>query len=163
VELDENRHEALHKSVEDALEPNACRLAPESARIDFAKQWSRLEPLLARDVQVRAKERRERLQRDLDRREAEEQRNVDTVFTQLKANLDTALDGPGAVQLAFDQLDEQERREFERDREAWRARRDGLEEEKQRELDVIKRRYEDVRELVFPFAVALCVPDGGSG
>ena len=162
VELEENRHQALHRSVEDALEPNACRLAPESARIDFANQWSRLEPLLARDVQVRAQERKERLQRDLDRREAEEQRNVDTVFTQLKANLDSALEGPGAVQLTFDQLDEQEKRQFERDREAWRARRDGLEEEKRRELDAIKRRYENVRELVFPFAIALCVPDGGN-
>ncbi len=162
VELEENRHEALHRSVEDALEPDACRLAPESARLDFASQWNRLEPLLARDVQVRAKERKERLQRDLDRREAEDQRNVDTVFTQLKANLDSALDGPGAVQLTFDQLDEQDKREFERDREAWRARRDGLEEEKQRELDAIKRRYENVRELVFPFAIALCVPDGGN-
>ena len=39
------------------------------------------------------------------------------------------------------------------------ARRDGLAEEKQRELDAIKRRYENVRELVFPFAVALCVPE----
>ena len=162
VELEENRHHTLHRSVEDALEPNACRLAPESARIGFAAQWSRLEPLLARDVQVRAQERKERLQRDLDRREAEEQRNVDTVFTQLKANLDSALEGPGAVQLTFDQLDEQEKRQFERDREAWRARRDGLEEEKRRELDAIKRRYENVRELVFPFSIALCVPDGGN-
>ena len=162
VELEENRHQALHRSVEDALEPNACRLAPESARIDFANQWNRLEPLLARDVQVRAQERKERLQRDLDRREAEEQRNVDTVFTQLRANLDTALEGPGAVQLTFDQLDEQEKHQFERDREAWRGRRDGLEEEKRRELDAIKRRYENVRELVFPFSIALCVPDGGN-
>ena len=162
VELEENRHHALHRSVEDALEPNACRLAPESARIGFAAQWNRLEPLIARDVQVRAQERKERLQRDLDRREAEEQRNVDTVFTQLKANLDSALEGPGAVQLTFDQLDEQEKRQFERDREAWRARRDGLEEEKRRELDAIKRRYENVRELVFPFSIALCVPDGGN-
>ena len=31
----------------------------------------------------------------------------------------------------------------------------------QRELDAIKRRYENVRELVFPFAIALCVPEGG--
>ena len=83
------------------------------------------------------------------------------MFTQLKANLDTALEGPGTVQLTLDQLDELEKHQFERDREAWKARRDGLEEEKQRELDAIKRRYENVRELVFPFAIALCVPEGG--
>ena len=162
VELEENRHEALHSSVEDALEPDACRLAPQSARLDFASRWAELEPLLANDVQLRAKERKERLQRELDQNEAKQTRDVEAVFTQLKANLDTALDGPGAVQLTFDQLDELEQRQFERDRDAWRARRDGLEEEKQRELDAIRQRYANVRELVFPFAVALCVPDGGN-
>ena len=110
-------------------------------------------------MEQRAKERKERLQRTLDQREATEQRNVDTVFTQLKANLDTALDGPVATQLTFDQLDELEKHAYDRDRQAWAARREGLDEEKQRELDAIKRRYGGVRELVVPFAVALCVPD----
>jgi hypothetical protein len=110
-------------------------------------------------VEQRAKERKERLQRTLDQREATEQRNVDTVFTQLKANLDTALDGPAATQLTFDQLDELEKHAYDRDRQAWAARRGGLAEEKQRELAAIRRRYENVRELVFPFAVALCVPE----
>ena len=36
VELEERRHEALHAAVEAALEPDACRLAPEAARLDFA-------------------------------------------------------------------------------------------------------------------------------
>ncbi|MGH2927521.1 MAG: helicase-related protein, partial [Solirubrobacteraceae bacterium] len=139
VELEERRHEALHAAVEAALEPDACRLAPESARLDFASRWGELEPLLAGDVQQRAAERKERLQRTLEAREATEQRNVDTVFTQLKANLDTALDGPGPVQLTLDQLDELEKHAYDRDRQAWAARRDGLAEEKQRELDAIRR------------------------
>ena len=159
VELEENRHEALHAAVEDALEPDACALAPESARLALADRWAELEPLLADDVQRRAKERKGRLQRELDQNEAREQRDIEATFTQLKANLDTALDGPGAVQLTFDELDELEKHQFERDRDAWRARRDGLDEEKQRELAAVRRRYENVRELVFPFAVALCVPE----
>jgi hypothetical protein len=159
VELEESRHEALHSSVEDALEPDACRLAPQAAQEDFARRWGELELLLANDVQLRAKERKARLQRELDQNEAKETRDVEAVFAQLKANLDTALEGPAAVQLTLDQMDELEKHQFERDREAWRARRDGIEDEKQRELDAIKRRYENVRELVFPFAIALCVPD----
>ena len=35
VELEERRHEALHAAVEAALEPDACRLAPEAARLDL--------------------------------------------------------------------------------------------------------------------------------
>ncbi len=89
-------------------------------------------------------------------------KKVDIVFTQLKANLDAALDGPGTVQLTFGQLDEQDTHEYERDRETWRARRDSLGEEKRRELDAIRRRYENVRELVFPFTIAPCVPDRGN-
>jgi superfamily II DNA or RNA helicase len=160
VELEERRHDALHRSVEGALEPDACRLAPQSARDDLAGRWNELEPLLAGDVQQRAKERKESLQRTLDRRRVEETRNVETVFTQLKATLDTALDGPGPVQLTLDELDEQENRQYDRDRQAWEARRSGLAEEKQRELAAISQRYDKVRELVFPFAVALCVPEG---
>jgi hypothetical protein len=159
AELEDSRHEALHSSVEEALEPNACRLAPQAAREEFARRWDELEPLLANDVQLRAKERKARLQRELDHNEAKESRDVEAVFTQLKANLDTALEGPGTVQLTLDQLDEPEKHQYERDRGAWRARREGLEEEKQRELDAIRRRYANVRELVFPFAVALCVPE----
>jgi hypothetical protein len=132
---------------------------PESTRLSFADQWGELEPLLANDVQLRAKERKERLQRELDQNAAREIRDVETVFTQLKANLESALDGPGNVQLTLDQLDELEQKQFERDRDAWKARRDGLDDEKQHELDAIRQRYANVRELVFPFAIALCVPD----
>ena len=35
MELEERRHEALYATVEAALEPDACRLAPEAARLDF--------------------------------------------------------------------------------------------------------------------------------
>jgi hypothetical protein len=159
VELEERRHDELHQAVEDALEPDACRLAPESARRELASRWPELDPLLAGDIQVRARERTARLERTLEIRKAEDKRSVETVFTQLKATLDAALDGPGPVQLTFDELDELEKHQYERDRQAWRSRRDGLAEEKQRELDAIEQRYDAVRELVFPFAVALCVPD----
>lgn len=162
VELEERRHDELRLAVENALEPAACRLAPEAARALLVDRWDDLEPLLANDVQVRAKERLNALRRSLDQRKETEIRNIDTVFTQLRATLDSAIDGPGMIQLTFDelaQLDQQEKHQLERDRQAWRGRRDGLDEEKQRELDAIERRYDAVKELVFPFAVALCVPE----
>jgi len=158
LELEQPRYRALRTVVEGALEPDACRLAPESARQDFVSRWEELELLLAGDVQQRARERLDSLRRTLERRRAEETRNVETVFTQLRATLTTALEGPGPVQLTLDQLEEPERHQLERDREAWRARRDGLDEERARELKAINHRYEAVRELVFPFAIALCVP-----
>jgi superfamily II DNA or RNA helicase len=159
VELEEKRHDDLRKAVEAALEPDACRLVPEATRQDLVSRWESLEPQLANDVQVRAKERLDALRRDLDRNKDRDIKNIRTVFTQLRATLDGALDGPKMIQLSFDELDQAERHQFERDKAAWRARRDGLKDEEQRELDAIERRYDARRELVFPFAVALCVPD----
>jgi FtsZ-binding cell division protein ZapB len=159
VELEERRHDELLASIEAALEPGACRLAPQAARLDLAGRWADLEPLLANDIQVRARERKSALQRTLDARQADERRSVETVFTQLKATLDTALDEPTMLQLTFDELEAEEKQAYERDGHAWRARRDGLAEEKVRELDAIEARYGAVSELVFPFAVALCTPE----
>ncbi|MGH3222753.1 MAG: DISARM system SNF2-like helicase DrmD [Streptosporangiaceae bacterium] len=159
IELEQPRYQALRAAVEDALEPAACRLAPQSARDSLAQRWPELEPLLAGDVQQRAGERLASLQRTLARRRDDETRRIEAVFTQLGLTLRSALEGPGAVQLTFDDLDEPERHQLERDRQAWQSRLDGLEEEKTRELAAVAQRYAAVRELVFPFAVALCVPD----
>jgi superfamily II DNA or RNA helicase len=164
IELEHARYGDLRAAVEDALEPDACRLAPESARENLVQRWSELEPLLAGDVQQRAKERLDSLQRTLNRRRDEETKRIEAVFSQLRITLQTALEGPGYLQLALDELDQPELHQLERDRQAWQGRLDNLDEEKARELAAVEQRYAAVRELVFPFAVALCVPDSdGAG
>jgi hypothetical protein len=59
-------------------------------------------------------------------------------------------------------MDDSERQQLDRDRRAWQTRLDGLGDERARELAAIASRYAGVRELVFPFAVALCVPGDGA-
>ena len=49
--------------------------------------------------------------------------------------------------------------QVERDRLAWQTRLDGLTEERDRELATVTSRYAGIRDLVFPFAVALVVPE----
>lgn len=66
------------------------------------------------------------------------------------------------MELSFDDLDTHERDQVVRDRQAWRTRLEGLDEEMERELAGVSARYENVRELVFPFAVAIVVPDGAA-
>jgi superfamily II DNA or RNA helicase len=162
IELEQPRYAALRGAVEEALEPSACRPASASARTAVAAQWAELEPLLGEDVRVRAAERLAALERDLARKQQDETRRTEGVFTQLRLTLETALEGPGPVQLTLDDLDtldEAEIQQAERDRSAWQARLDGLDEERDQELAAISRRYAEARELVFPFAVAACVPD----
>lgn len=159
IELEQPRYQALRAAVEDALEPDACRLAPKSARDNLVERWPELEPLLAGDVQQRARERLASLQRTLTRRREDETKRIEAVFSQLRVTLQNALEGPGTVQLTFDDLEQAERHQLERDRQAWQSRLDGLDEENARELAAVEQRYSAVRELVFPFAVALGVPD----
>jgi superfamily II DNA or RNA helicase len=161
LELEQPRYAALRAAVEDALEPSACRLAPASDRQRLVEHWAELEPALASDVQARAGERLASLQRTLARRRDDETRRIEGVFCQLRLTLESALAGPGAIQLTLDDFDAPEQHQLERDRQAWQTRLDGLAGEKDRELASIERRYASVRELVFPFAVALSVPDQG--
>ncbi|HEY5857375.1 MAG TPA: DISARM system SNF2-like helicase DrmD [Aldersonia sp.] len=159
LELEQPRFAALRTAIEDALEPDACRLAAQRDCARVADEWERVEALLAADVQARAQERVASLERSLTLRRADELERTRGVFTQLRHTLQAALDGDGSVQLSFDDLDADERGQVTRDREAWRTRLEGLDEEEARELAAVTARYESVRELVFPFAVAVIVPD----
>ncbi|MGW5289715.1 DISARM system SNF2-like helicase DrmD [Rhodococcus pyridinivorans] len=160
LELEQPRYSDLRAAIEAALEPDQCRLAPSSVPVRVAQDWERLEPLLAQDIQVRKTERAGALVRNLDRRRRDEEDRTRGVFTQLRATLQTAVAGDGAVQLTFDDLDADERQQVTRDRKAWQTRLDGLDDEMHRELATLSARYENVRELVFPFAVAIVAPDG---
>ena len=159
LELEQPRYARLRQAVEAALEPAACRPAPAADRMAVVARWAELEPVLQADVKARAAERLAMMQRDLARRHDDEIRRTQAVFAQLYLTLKSAVEGPGPVQLTLDDLDEAEHQQVERDRRAWQARLDGLDDERDRELATIERRYAGVKELVFPFAIAACVPD----
>lgn len=162
VELEQPRNAGLRAAVEGALEPQAARLAPQAWREEVVRRWGELESLLAGDLDARRGERAVSLTRNLERRRSDELQHTEAVFAQLRRTLETALAGEGPVQLSFDEPDLADRQQLERDRKAWEARLAGLDEERQRELATVTRRYEGVRELVFPFAVAVCVPGGAA-
>ncbi|MBI3688415.1 MAG: DEAD/DEAH box helicase [Actinobacteria bacterium] len=159
LELDAPRNAAVRDAVEAALEPSACHPAPESSRARLAAEWDTLKDPLAQDVRVRAEERVASLTRTLTRRAEEDTRRVNGVFDQLAAMLRGALAGDGVQQRSLDELLAEERQQWERDRAAWQARLDDLPEERDRELAAVTARYAGVRDLVFPFAVALIVPE----
>jgi hypothetical protein len=85
---------------------------------------------------------------------------VRAVFAQLRATLSRAASGNGAIQLSFADLDDAERSQAERDRQAWSTRLAGLDTETEREVHAVTARYARISELVFPVAVAIILPDG---
>ena len=149
LDLEQPRYSLLREAIEGALEPDQCRMVPQSVCERVADDWPRLEPLLAEDIQARAGERKDSLARTLARRRSDDERRIRGVFTQLKRTLQSAVESDVGVQLSFDDLDTAERAQVMRDRQAWQTRLDGLDDELQRELATLSLRYEDVRDFVF--------------
>lgn len=159
MDLQRASYGALRDAVEAALEPDACRPASASDRDRLAQRWDELTPRLVEDLRLRATTQKDARGADLAAQHTRAATHTNAVFDQLRATLTAALADDGAVQLAFDDLDRAERQQFERDRRAWQERLDTVEEARERELALLARRYGDIRELVFPFAVVLAVPE----
>jgi superfamily II DNA or RNA helicase len=160
VELDASRYRDVRAGVEAALDPGACRPAPAAAETRLIEEWDDIAPRLADDVERRADQQFEGLTRDFARRQQEESARVEGLFDQLTATLRQALTaGPTVRQLSFDDLDVTERQQLDRDRRAWQDRLDGIEADRHRELEAVGRRFAGARNLVFPFAVALCTSE----
>ena len=140
-------------------EPTGCRPAPAQARARLAERWEELTPRLVEDLDARARSQKTALAADLARQLERAQNHTAVVFDQLRQTLTGALQAPSDTQLSLDGLDPAERQQYDRDRRAWQDRLDTLAEARARELALLEQRYGDVRELVFPFAVVLAVPD----
>jgi superfamily II DNA or RNA helicase len=162
IDLEQRGYAELRAAVEGALDPETCAQAPASVRAQLAERWAELTPRLVEDVGLRATRQKEALAETLRARLDTDRRNTHAVFDQLRATLAAALAAPAHIQLSLDGLDPAERQQFDRDRRAWQDRLDHLEETRRAELATLEARYGEVRELVFPFAVAVCVPEGRS-
>jgi len=159
MDLQKSSYGALRDAVEAALEPATCRPASKADTTRLAQRREELTPRLVEDLRLRATAQKDARAADLTQQLTRATTHTNAVFDQLRATLTGALADDGAVQLAFDDLDRAERQQFDRDRRAWQDRLDTLEETRGREVELLARRYGDVRELVFPFAVVLAVPE----
>jgi len=160
VELEQPRNATLRQAVEAAMDPQACQPAPLSDQARLAEVWPDVEPSLARDITHRANQRLQSLDRRLATRRDEEVRRIEGVFAHLRRTLTDALAVPAAVQLdLLADLEPPEQEQLTRDRAAWQARLDGLDDELTRELTAAHARYLSPQSLIFPFAVLLVSSD----
>jgi superfamily II DNA or RNA helicase len=159
IELDQPRNSALREAVEAALDPAACRPAPLPDQARLAELWGELGPALAGDIAHRAGQRVHSLDRQLEARRSDEVRRIEGVFAHLRRTLADALAIPQGQQLdLLDDLQLPELDQLNRDRAAWQARLDGLDDDLEREIAAAHRRYLNPQQLVFPFAVLLVSP-----
>ncbi|MEV7226958.1 DISARM system SNF2-like helicase DrmD [Polymorphospora sp. NPDC051019] len=148
--------------LDRALTAGIPATAPVRERL--AERWPRIADGLLAAIDWRGNTRQEALTRKLDQRQkAEEARinaNLDRFAATLRAEL--ANDDAEAEDALFSRAEaagsREEREQYRRDRETWRAKLDGLEAERSRELAAVAARYRDPQPHRFPVAVVFVVP-----
>ena len=156
LELETPRFGELREIIEAALDPDACIDAPISAKEQLFLRWDELSSLLREDVTARGKVHLSSLTKQLEMRQRDELSQVDQIAGHMRRLLTKVLEEePSVRQLRFDELDQNERRQYEQDRDVWKQRLNSLESERLLERELIERRYHDVKSLTFPAAVVL--------
>ncbi|WP_062428737.1 DISARM system SNF2-like helicase DrmD [Herbidospora daliensis] len=128
----------------------------------LAEVWGRMRPGLVDAIEARMRTRRDSLDNALAKRqEAELNRiaaNFDRFAATLRATLAAGEEDDGLFSVIEATKDEQEIRQYLKDRDSWQARLDRLDEERRREQEAVAARYRDFKEHLFPVAVIFVVP-----
>ncbi|PZT69619.1 helicase [Streptomyces sp. SW4] len=133
------------------------------------QSWPKTYEGLTQSIEARGKERKASLIDRLAERQADEEKRINATLDRLQRTLRNRLGetSPGTISPAgatdalfgLDELkDPDERRQLADDRKRWRARLDGLEDERKRELAAIAARYRDPQDHLFPVAVVFVIP-----
>jgi ERCC4-related helicase len=135
---------------------------PAHLRDKYLGQWSRVQPALEDALRVRSDEVRDQRSRRMDAKRDTEEKRLRGTLADLQASIQRRLDeleqSENVAQLRL--FDIEERRQFDADVRALRARVDQLAEDVEKEVDILRRRYA-VRDVNwFPVAVELLVPAG---
>ncbi|MBB4957890.1 DISARM system SNF2-like helicase DrmD [Micromonospora polyrhachis] len=147
---------ARQEELEKLLAAAGEQVPADRVREQLAALWSTLEIPLGRALATRADQRARSLHGLLARRCAEEVTAIEAVLTELAASIRHKLaDEPHWEQPTLFALEQQQLRA---DRDALRARLDGIPDQRQRETDALRRRYADPTARWFPAAITFLVP-----
>jgi len=113
----------------------------------------------ARSLKTRSDQRLRSMQALLRDRCEEEVRGIEAVLAELETSIRGALSETDRwVQPSLFEIDEGERDQLRTDHEALRIRLDAIPEQREREIEALRRRYADPTTRWFPVAVTLLVP-----
>ena len=111
---------------------------------------------LAQSLEARMKERKAAIHRTLSARAEKEAKDITAILTELKAAIEKELNDPENRQLEL--FSDPEKEQFERNKDALRARVREIPEEIEREVESIKSRFAEPQVRLFPVAVTFLVP-----
>jgi SNF2 family DNA or RNA helicase len=116
---------------------------------------------LATALEARLKDRLSGLEKRLAERAAKEADDIEAILTQLKTAIEAELDEPEYQQLAL--FSDPEKDQFERNKDAMRARASEIPGEIKRETEAIRARFANPQARIFPVAVMFLVPEKLAG
>jgi SNF2 family DNA or RNA helicase len=143
----------LQKLLDAALsEP-----VPQGVRDNLARHWSKYEVSLRRSLEVRAEERTAQLQKSLQHTCDKEVSDLTAILEDLRARIAKELQNMEAgVQLEL--FNQNEREQFEKNRQSLRSRWEEIPGEIERETAAIRNRFAEPTPRLFPMAVMYLVP-----
>jgi len=112
---------------------------------------------LASALEARLKDRVSGLEKRLGERAEKEAKDITAILTELKKSIEAELKDPEYVQTMM--FDDPERDQFERNKNAMRARSQEIPGEVERETEAIKARFANPQARMFPVAVTFFVPE----
>lgn len=129
---------------------------------ELRKRFVSQEAAIKRAVEARSRERRDHLANAIEGRRDRDVADLNQVLDDLTKMIEGELkDVDKSVQLTLWPLDQQEA--FRRDIESLRSRLQRIPEEREREVENIRRRYDDPVDRTFPVAIEFIIPANFGG
>jgi hypothetical protein len=142
--------------TESALAAGTDREPSSSVKEKLLELYPDFVPSLASALEARMKDRVGGLAKRLNERAEKEAKDISAILTELKKAIEAELDDPQYVQPLL--FDDPERDQFERNKNAMRARAKEIPGEIERETEAIKARFANPQARMFPVAVTFLVP-----
>jgi superfamily II DNA or RNA helicase len=142
--------------LNDALSAMTDDMPSQKVQDTLLAIYSQLTGQLAQSLEARMKERKAAIYRTLSARAEKEAKDITAILTELKAAIEKELNDPEYRQLEL--FSDPEKEQFERNKDALRARVKEIPEEIEREVESIKSRFAEPQVRLFPVAVTFLVP-----
>ncbi len=142
--------------LHDALDAITDEMPSEKVQETLLAIYPQLTGQLGQSLEARMKERKAAIHRTLSARAEKEAKDITAILTELKAAIEKELNDPEYRQLEL--FSDPEKEQFERNKDALRARVKEIPREIEHEVESIKSRFADPQVRLFPVAVTFLVP-----
>jgi SNF2 family DNA or RNA helicase len=143
--------------VQEALAAALPGEPAEGVKQRLVELWPKHSASLIQALEARMGERARTLERELAERAKKEEGDIRAILAELRRTIEAELDEPEYVQLEL--FSDPEREQFERNRDALRARVKQIPGEIEKETAAIRERFADPQPRLFPVAVTYLVPE----